>query len=245
MSELTPVVVHTFFDILAWASAGIVTIAFRRWRPDAFPLTASRSSYYWPLLVIGAALGAYAIGTLNTWVSGQFMPARSIEGALLGGVIAVEVYKFANGMSGRTGARFAAPLAAGIAIGRIGCFLAGLEDFTYGTATSLPWGVDFGDGVRRHPVQLYESLAMAVFFVAYLVAFARNDRFIIANGFSLFVAYYAVQRFVWEFIKPYSTILGPFTIFHLVSLALAIYAAALLARPATPGIDTGAPQPAG
>jgi len=56
----------------------------------------------------------------------------------------------------RTGDLFAIPLAIGIAIGRIGCFLAGLPDNTYGTPTLLWTGVDFGDGIRRHPTQLYE-----------------------------------------------------------------------------------------
>ena len=56
----------------------------------------------------------------------------------------------------RTGDLFAIPLAIGIAVGRIGCFLAGLPDNTYGNPTSLWTGVDFGDGIRRHPTQLYE-----------------------------------------------------------------------------------------
>jgi len=38
------------------------------------------------------------------------------------------------------------PLAVGIAVGRIGCFLTGLDDHTYGLPTTLPWAVDFGDG---------------------------------------------------------------------------------------------------
>ena len=36
-------------------------------------------------------------------------------------------------------------LVAGIAIGRIGCFLTGLSDQTCGSHTALPWGVDFGE----------------------------------------------------------------------------------------------------
>ena len=63
------------------------------------------------------------------------------------------------GITHSTGAYFAPSLAIGIAIGRIGCFLSGLEDYTYGTPTTLPWGYDFGDGVLRHPVQLYEAAA--------------------------------------------------------------------------------------
>ncbi|MEZ5319520.1 MAG: hypothetical protein R2752_19125 [Vicinamibacterales bacterium] len=69
---------------------------------------------------------------------------------------------------------------------------------TYGLATALPWGVDFGDGVARHPTQIYyEAVALAalalglarlqrkphvegdvfrVFLVAYLAQACRDDR---------------------------------------------------------------------
>jgi hypothetical protein len=36
----------------------------------------------------------------------------------------------------------------------VGCFLTGLSDRTYGTPTPLPWGIDFGDGIPRHPPAL-------------------------------------------------------------------------------------------
>ena len=39
------------------------------------------------------------------------------------------------------------PIAVGLGLGRVGCFLAGLHDDTVGLPTVLPWGVDFGDGV--------------------------------------------------------------------------------------------------
>ena len=51
------------------------------------------------------------------------------------------------------------PLCLGIIVGRWGCLFAGLADQTFGVPTGLPWGVDLGDGVPRHPVQIYESLA--------------------------------------------------------------------------------------
>ncbi|MFO1010500.1 MAG: prolipoprotein diacylglyceryl transferase family protein [Planctomycetota bacterium] len=57
-------------------------------------------------------------------------------------------------------------LCVGIAIGRVGCFLAGLDDRTFGSPSALPWAIDFGDGVARHPVQQYESgfaLLLALF----------------------------------------------------------------------------------
>jgi len=55
--------------------------------------------------------------------------------------------------------------AAGYAIGRIGCLLAG--DGDYGIATSLPWGMSFPNGVvpttqRVHPTPVYEFVAWMV-----------------------------------------------------------------------------------
>ena len=47
----------------------------------------------------------------------------------------------------------------------------------------------------------------------------KRDPFWLANGFYLVVGWYGLQRFVWEFIKPYATFAGPFNVFHLVCLA--------------------------
>jgi prolipoprotein diacylglyceryltransferase len=171
---------------------------------------------YLAALLFGAGLGAFLFGSLNLWLSGMPGLARSVEGALAGGIIGIELYKWLAGIAVRTGARFALPLAIGVAIGRIGCYLAGLDDFTYGTPTALPWGHDFGDGIARHPVQLYESAAMAAFAVFYVAAVLRQ-------------IYYAVQRFLWEFLKPYAALLGPLTLFHLLSLFILFYASVMLA----------------
>jgi phosphatidylglycerol:prolipoprotein diacylglycerol transferase len=178
--------------------------------------------------MFGAGLGAYLFGTLNLLLSGAPGIARSVEGAIAGGIVAIELYKRVHGISLRTGARFALPLAIGIAIGRLGCFFAGLDDFTYGTPTSLPWAHDFGDGIARHPVQLYESAAMAGFAIFYCLAVRQRNHFVISNGFYLVLAFYGLQRFVWEFFKPYASVIGPLTLFHLLSLVILLYAAVML-----------------
>jgi len=217
---------HIVFDIAAWLAAGAAAYWLSRrglkFPPQSFELR------YIAALVFGAGLGAYLFGSANLWLSGQAGIARSVEGALAGGIVAIELYKWSASIFSRTGARFALPLAAGIAVGRLGCYLAGLEDFTYGTPTALPWAVDFGDGVPRHPVQLYESAAMAAMWGLLLVKLARRNRFCLANGFYLVVGWYGLQRFVWEFFKPYATLLGPFNLFHFVCLGLVLYAAAMI-----------------
>src|SRR5262249_23059982 len=86
-----------------------------------------------------------------------------------------------------------------MAVGRVGCFLAGLSDGTYGSPTSLPWGVDLGDGVSRHPVQLYE-IAFLLACGAALIRFRGRLR--TGESFLLFVAPYCAFRFGVDFWKP-------------------------------------------
>jgi len=109
----------------------------------------------------GALCGAMFFGTFNIWLSGVHALGFSMVGGLAGAIASIEAFKRMTGITGSTGIAFAAPFAATVAVGRLGCFFAGLDDYAYGTPTGLPWGVDFGDGIRRHPVQLYEALAMA------------------------------------------------------------------------------------
>jgi phosphatidylglycerol:prolipoprotein diacylglycerol transferase len=99
---------------------------------------------------------------------------------------------------------------------------------THGTPTSLPWGHDFGDGLLRHTVQLYESFTMLAFLVVALVLIGCRNPFFMRNGFYLLVLVYAGQRFAWEFLKPYGGVIGPFNLFHLICAGLVIYAVMMM-----------------
>lgn len=227
--------VHTVFDILAWVCAALLARWFARTHLlDGFATrrTLSGDPGYYVSLATGALAGAYLSGSLNLGLAHIWTLGHSIAGAIAGGIAAVEAYKLARGIRGSTGLVFVGPLALGIGVGRLGCFFAGLPDYTYGTPTHLPWGVDFGDGIPRHPVQLYESMAMFGFLAVYGAAVqARRlvwaDTFL-RNGFYLFVGWYALQRFAWEFLKPYPTLVGPFNLFHFICLALLGYSVFML-----------------
>jgi prolipoprotein diacylglyceryltransferase len=224
------VTVHLIFDLLAAASAMTLTVVVYRWRlRDQARTIENAGAGYALALVAGAAAGGYGFGTLNLWLSGIPSIARSIVGALAGAIAAVELFKWYRGVSGSTGLIFVPAFATSVAVGRIGCFLSGLPDETYGTPTLLPWGHDFGDGVLRHPVQLYESASMTVFLAVALIAIGNRNRTFMQSGFYLMTGYYATQRFAWEFLKPYATLVGPFNLFHLLCAALVAYAAIMLA----------------
>ena len=223
---------HAAFDLLATLSAMTMTTLVYLWRIrhlDVDPVGKVTVAYL-TALVVGAALGGYGFGTANLVLSGQQEVGRSILGALVGAIAAVEIYKAVAGVRGGTGLIFVAGFATTVMVGRIGCLLSGLDDQTYGVPTGAAWGWDFGDAIPRHPVQLYESLAMAAFLAYALVSFRRRDAFFLRNGFYLVVAFYAGQRFLWEFLKPYGAVVGPLNIFHLLCLALLGYAAIMIGR---------------
>ena len=223
--------IHTLFDLLAACAALGMTLFVYNWRLKAAGQKIdSAGPLYGVALLAGAAIGGFGAGTLNLYLSGAPGIGRSIVGALAGAIAAVEIFKRARGISGSTGLIFVPAFATSVVVGRWGCFLAGLSDETHGTPTALPWGHDFGDGIQRHPVQLYESFTMLAFLVVALVLIGRRNAFFMRNGFYILVLVYAGQRFLWEFLKPYGAVAGPFNLFHLICAGLVIYSIAMMAR---------------
>lgn len=201
---------HLIFESLGYALGFRLYLTLRsRWGDEISQDTR------WSVIAaaaMGAVLGSKVLGWLDhpaeswahrfdlVWLLG----GKTIVGGLIGGWIAVELAKRAQGEIRSTGDLFVLPLCAGMAIGRVGCFLAGLPDHTYGVSTSLPWGVDFGDGIRRHPVQIYEIVALAV-----IAAWALRSRRLVESGvlrrgdlFRGFMVSYAAFRLAIDVIKP-------------------------------------------
>src|SRR5215831_19559787 len=93
-------------------------------------------------------------------------------GGVVGGTVAVLWWAQRARMPLAVAADIMAPaLAIGLAIGRIGCQLAG--DGDYGVPTSLPWGMSYPDGVvptteRVHPTPIYEMLLYLAIFAVLL-----------------------------------------------------------------------------
>ncbi len=197
--------IHTVFDLLAASLSLLATYLAHNLRlREASPMALGNlNTGYGVALIAGAVIGGYGLGSANLIVSGIPGVGRSIVGALAGATLMIEVYKKSRGIVGSTGVVFVAGFTTTVVVGRIGCLLSGLEDQTYGIPTGLAWGWDFGDGVLRHPVQLYESIAMALFLTGTGLALAVRSPILLRNGFYMMVGFYAAQRFIWEFLKPY------------------------------------------
>jgi prolipoprotein diacylglyceryltransferase len=214
------------------------------------PLAGERRLALFAAAVVGAAVGAkllawlYNPASFHTSGAQMLTAGKTIVGGLLGGLFAVEATKKAMGERTATGDLYVFPLIVGIAVGRVGCFLTGLSDDTYGTATSLPWGVDFGDGVARHPTQLYEIAFLAL--LAGALAWRARRPHAPGDLFKWFMIAYLAWRLAVDFIKPpHVTVLG------LNPIQLACVAGLLWYAPHLPrllelarGAAPSAPQPA-
>jgi prolipoprotein diacylglyceryltransferase len=193
--------VHFLFEALAFAFGGWLWRRARRASPE------KQSALGFPVIV-GCLFGAGTGNKLVAWIqdphplfsNGVWMlPGQSMVGGLLGGWIGIELAKWIVGVRRSTGDDFWLPMLLGIAIGRLGCFLSGLHEATYGLPTSLPWGVDLGDGIPRHPAPLYEI----VFVLALAMALARAKLPLqVGLRFRLAASGYLLWRLGIEAIKP-------------------------------------------
>jgi phosphatidylglycerol---prolipoprotein diacylglyceryl transferase len=216
---------HPVFETLAYAAGYAV---FRHLRSRQGDIVAEPQR--WTVLAaaaVGALVGARLLGLAEQWPTvkeawhqGRILAlllapgGKTIVGGLLGGWLGVEFIKRLSGIHRRTGDLFALPLCVGIAIGRIGCLIAGLADDTYGKPTTLPWAVDLGDGIGRHPVQLYEILFLI------LLGFIITTRANLPEGarFRIFLGGYLAWRVAIDFLKP-QPLVGGLNLIQWCSLA--------------------------
>jgi phosphatidylglycerol---prolipoprotein diacylglyceryl transferase len=198
---------HPVFEGLGYFLGARLYFSARR-RVLAPPASVRDTAWLFVGCIFGALMGskllAWAESPSVYWAHrdtpGVFMAGKSIVGGLLGGWLGVELVKRIQGATSSLGDAFVFPLVVGTAVGRVGCFLTGLSDDTYGTPTRLPWGVDFGDHIARHPTQIYEIIFVLLFGA---VLYGLRGRLRVRGElFRAYLAGYFGFRFLVEFIKP-------------------------------------------
>ena len=188
--------------------------------------------------IIGGLVGARLWWMAENWdeVSGDvfgslFSGAGLVfHGGALGGALAVLGWSWHKGfMEGRTFDMGAAPLAAGYAIGRIGCQLAG--DGDYGIPWDGPWAMAYPNGtvptdVPVHPTPVYETIVMGIVTV---VLWRLRHKLRPGNLFALWAVLAGLERFLIEFIRRNDEVVAGLTQPQLISLAMMVLGGAWLA----------------
>lgn len=192
------------------------------------------------IIFIGAAFGAFVgshvVGVFENPVLLShfniiyFMGNKTIVGGMLGGLIGVELVKKQIDVTVSSGDLMVYPLILAMIIGRLGCFLAGLDDGTFGTASNLPWAINFGDGIRRHPTNLYEILFWLMLWILLKLV---EQKYTFADGakFKLFMVSYLLFRLMVEFIKPAYFFGFGLSVIQLVCIAGILYYYKVFLRP--------------
>ncbi len=226
---------HTIFDLLAYSIGALLFFLSNR----------SKTHQQVPSLrLFLLAAGAFGIGTLCARLSVQFesgIPVdletfmvgfgaggKSIVGGLLGGILGVKLVKrFLKKDEDQTermsfGDRAVVPIGVGLCIARVGCFLAGMGDDTYGIPTELPIGWDFGDGIARHPAQIYEIIG-TVLTVGMVLLFWKKARRP-GDRFGWFLLGFCVLRFALECVRVHPTPYFGLSVYQLLCLVGAVWA---------------------
>ncbi|MEO0470324.1 MAG: prolipoprotein diacylglyceryl transferase family protein [Bacteroidota bacterium] len=198
---------HLIFETLAFFLAFRYFLSLRRGTEDVI----SQENRIWIIMgaTFGALLGSRLLGALEDpvgWANSgnhflYFFANKTIVGGLAGGLFAVEGVKKLIGEKRSSGDLFTFPIMLGMIIGRIGCFTSGVYEQTYGIETTFIWGMDLGDGLRRHPVALYE-IGFLLFLWIGLKIIEGNWRLTSGLRFQFFMIAYFLFRFLLDFIKP-------------------------------------------
>lgn len=204
---------HLIFELLAFFIGFRYFLWLQRAKGDHLP-SASRQ---WAFLgaAAGAFIGSRLLGALENpalffhppgnWLL-YFFQSKTIIGALLGGLLGVEIAKKIIGEKRSSGDLFTFPLLLGMMIGRLGCFSMGVAEPTYGIPSELPWAMDLGDGILRHPTALYEFFFLGLLW--WFLAQLKKTKKVVEGGlFQLFMVSYLAYRFLIAFIQPIDTYL--------------------------------------
>jgi phosphatidylglycerol:prolipoprotein diacylglycerol transferase len=235
--HLGPLTIQTFGICFAagfLVAAGIIGRRFRE--------LGLNSDWTWELtstVLVGGLVGARLDYMIENWSKvshdffGHLFSGSGLVwyGGAIGGAIGAVVWAWRRGWLGWQLPDLACiPLAAGYAIGRVGCQLSG--DGDYGIHSNLPWAMAYPKGTvpttdTVHPTPVYETLAMGL--VA-LLLWQYRDRLTGGRLFALYLVLAGVERFLVEFIRRNDKIVAGLTWPQVFSLAMIAGGVALATR---------------
>jgi phosphatidylglycerol:prolipoprotein diacylglycerol transferase len=189
--------------------------------------------------LVGGVVGARLWSVVEHWdeakddLLGSLFSGSGLVwyGGALGGAVAVLAWaRWRRILNLDTVDVAAVPLAAGYAVGRIGCQLAG--DGDYGKAWDGPWAMAYPDGTvpttdEVHPTPVYETLAMGL--VAWFL-WRRRHSLRPGGLFALYLVLAGAERFLVEFVRRNEVVLAGLTTPQLLSLAMMAGGGLWLAR---------------
>lgn len=198
-----------------WIAVGLALAwAVRRWQPAEPEALRRHRAELLAAAAAGAVLGAYLGDLPAGWFGwdglgdGQRFGGRTVLGGLIGGWLAVEAAKPLLGVRQPTGDGFAAPLAAALACGRMGCICAGCCGPRWTTIAEVAF----------HAVACLALLVMA------------TRSLLPGRRLALYLTAYGILRLVLESWRGHPAVAGGLSWYQWLALALTVLAGGTLAR---------------
>ncbi len=139
---------------------------------------------------------------IRIWEGGM-----SFHGGMLGVFLALYLFGRKTGRSFFQVSDFIAPMVPlGLGFGRLGNFI-NKELWGRPVDSAVPWAMDYGDHIARHPSSLYQALTEGVLLFIILFLFSRKPRPTMAVS-GVFMIGYGGFRFITEFFRTPDSHLG-------------------------------------
>ena len=217
--QLGPLAIH-WYGLMYLVAFGLVyslgRLRISRGQGGIFTARSLEDLVFYSVLgvVIGGRLGytllykpgyylQHPIEILYLWEGGM-----AFHGGLLGVLLVMLLFARKQGVSFFTVADFIAPLIPlGLAAGRLGNFINGE---LWGRPSTVPWAMVFpgsGDGIARHPSQLYQMGLEGIALFVILWVFSNKPR-PTGQVSAVFLMGYGVFRFLVEFTREPDNFLG-------------------------------------
>ncbi|PKL92225.1 MAG: hypothetical protein CVV21_05595 [Candidatus Goldiibacteriota bacterium HGW-Goldbacteria-1] len=201
---------YTLFSFISLIAAVILLKVMRREGQQDIKTTVL------PFMILGAIIGAKLPVFLSYGFREEYiLTGKSYFGALVGALIASNIYKMVKKINGAFGDRFVVPLCVSAGLGKIGCSIYGCCG---GTETDFFIRTKNYAGSYVHPAQIYESVFQfmcgIVFFYLYKTGKFKGLHFLV------YLAAYSVFRFLIEFIRIEPRVLFGFTVYQVIAVLI-------------------------
>ncbi len=237
--NIGPITIYSYGFFVASAVLLALWIAYREARQRG--LKASLVTDLGFYLILGAILGArffYILFNIQDFISNPLAIIQFWKGGLVffgGAILSIAIgwwylRRKKQPFWSWTDA-FAPGIAAGQALGRVGCLMAGC---CYGKPSQAPWAITFKNPdslaplhLPLHPTQIYHSLAGLITFIALLVLkpYLKKD----GQLFSFFLVFYGIFRVTIEFFRgDFRDYLGPLSITQWGAILMALFGLTIL-----------------
>jgi phosphatidylglycerol:prolipoprotein diacylglycerol transferase len=227
--SIGPVTLQTFGLMFALSFVVAGVIAHRRFRELGKPGDWAYEVIF--AAIIGGLIGGRLYWAFENWGDvaddpfGNLFAGSGLTwyGGAFGGAAAVLLWARWRNFLNLEMFDLAAPaMAAGQAVGRIGCQLSG--DGDYGEPWDGPWAMGYPDGVvptppgvTVHPTPIYETLTLGLIAI---VLWRLRDRFRFGILFALYLVLAGLMRFLVEFIRTNEAVFAGLTMAQLISVAM-------------------------